>query len=142
VRARSLTGRVVLVFAVLPLAVLALTLVGCGDDDDDGADGGGNGAAETQDAEAKAGARSMQTAIEVYATDNGGQYSGATIDTLREIEPTLPDNLELLAQPSGYELTVTSDSDTEFTIARGPAGAVTQTCEPAGEGGCPDSGEW
>ena len=126
----------------LGLTVLALALGGCGGDDDDGGGGGGNGAAEAQDAEAKAAARSMQTALEVYATDNGGQYSGADIDALRKIEPTLPPNLELLTQPASYELTVTSDSDSEFTIARDDEGMVTQTCEPTGEGGCPDSGEW
>ena len=131
-----------LVLFALGLAVLALALAGCGDDDDGGDGGGGGGPAEAQDAEAKASARSMQTAMEVYATDNGGQYSGADIDALRQIEPTLPPNLELLALPASYELTVTSETDTEFTIARDEAGMVTQTCEPTGEGGCPDSGEW
>ena len=35
-------------------------------------------------------ARSMATAIESYATTNSGEYTGATMERLHEVEPTIP----------------------------------------------------
>jgi type IV pilus assembly protein PilA len=43
------------------------------------------------DASAKSQVRTAQTAIETYATDNNGDYTGATIPKLVAIEPTLGD---------------------------------------------------
>src|SRR5918999_98434 len=57
------------------------------------------------DAQAKADARTAQTAMETYATDNGGEYDGATATILRTIEPTL----------NGATFTVSSDPD-EYTV--------------------------
>ena len=39
--------------------------------------------------------RSAQIAMETYAVDHDGSYSGATVAKLKHIEPTLPDNLEV-----------------------------------------------
>ena len=47
---------------------------------------------KAKDADAKAAARTAQTAIETYATGNQGTYTGADIDGLREIEATLNDS--------------------------------------------------
>ena len=37
---------------------------------------------KAQDADTKSGVRTAQTAIETYATDNGGDYTGATVAIL------------------------------------------------------------
>ena len=51
---------------------------------------------KAKDADAKAAARTAQTAIETYATGNSGDYTGATAGTatadLDDIEPTLNDS--------------------------------------------------
>lgn len=133
-------SRHLLVIAALALSVLLLGLAGCGDDDDDG--GSSAGADPALDAEAKASVRTAQTALEVYATERAGDYSGATVEALRGIESTLPEDLEVSAEPATYELTLVSETGTEFTVARDEAGVVSYTCDAPGEGGCPDSGEW
>src|SRR6188508_886909 len=46
---------------------------------------------KARDADAKAGVRSAQTAMETYATDNNGSYAGATPALLQGIESTLND---------------------------------------------------
>ena len=106
------------------------------------------------DAQAKAAARTAQTAIETFATEHGGSYLNADDDALQDIEPTLKltgeDNGIAVANADadGYEVTSESATGNDFTIARA-GGAVTFSCENAageqGEGGCPDdegSGDW
>ena len=44
---------------------------------------------KAQDAEAKSTAKTAQTALETYATDNNGSYAAATRANLKTIEPTL-----------------------------------------------------
>ena len=44
---------------------------------------------KANDASAKEAVRTAQTAIETYATDNGGSYAGATVADLRAVEPTV-----------------------------------------------------
>ena len=100
---------------------------------------------KAKDADAKAGVRTAQTAIETYATDNDGSYVGATAVILEGIEETLTD--VDLADPTGlaartYTVAVTSTTGTEFTISRATSGATTYTCDDPGEGGCPTGGEW
>ena len=46
---------------------------------------------KAQDSDSKAMARAAQTAIETYATDNGGSYAGATPAVLNGIENTRRD---------------------------------------------------
>jgi hypothetical protein len=141
---RSRNGRILIaVGAILIVALLGVLLVALSDSGgDDGGSSGSSSQDAALDADAKAGARTAEVVLEVYATDNAGQYAGATIDAMRQIDPTLPDNLELLAQPATYELTVTSDTGTKFTVARAADGSITRSCDPTGEGGCPDSGTW
>lgn len=96
------------------------------------------------DAQAKAAARTAQTAIETYATDNGGDYTGATAEALEKIEPTLED--ADLADPTGlspdsYLVSVKSDTGTDFTIER-DGGTVKFDCSDPGVGGCPTGGDW
>lgn len=107
------------------------------------------------DAQAKAAARTAQTAIETFSTDHSGEYVGATDVKLVAIEETLGDAKDLIVGgamavgapagvpgPSNYAVGVESDTGTIFTIARN-AGAVTFGCSDPGEGGCPEgAGDW
>ena len=99
---------------------------------------------KAQDADTKSGVRTAQTAIETYATDNGGDYTGATVADLEDIEPTLADTD--LSEPSGlsettYTVTGTSSTGNTFSIERA-GGITTLECTTSGEGGCPSSGFW
>lgn len=95
------------------------------------------------DAQAKAAVRTAQTAMETYATDNGGTYVGASAEDLETIEPTLED-ANLLAPAklgeSAYEVIVKSATGTDFSIERN-GGTVTFSCNPEG-GGCPPGKDW
>lgn len=99
---------------------------------------------KAKDADAKSAARTAQTAMETYATDNGGSYVGATAAKLKAVEPTLNDaTLEeptnLLA--STYTVTVTSSGKAanKFSITRNADGTTSLTCTAAGTDGCPSA---
>ena len=108
---------------------------------------------KARDADAKEQVRTAQTAIETYATDNGGSYAGAnnTVgdpDSLQAIEEVLNDaNLQpVTATDDTYTVTVrsenTSGGNHDFSISRAANGTLSYTCTaPAGEAdGCPDNG--
>ena len=104
---------------------------------------------KAKDADAKAGVRTAQTAIESYATDNGGSYLGATAADLEAIESTLTD--VDLQDPTGladdaYTVTVIAeDTENEFSITRASGGDVSYTCvvgAPNKQAGCPTGGTW
>ena len=96
---------------------------------------------KAQDSDAKAEARTAQTAMETYATDHGGDYDGATQADLLVIEPTLADATGLTAAgtATGYTVTATSATDRTFSIVKNN-NTFSFTCTPDG-GGCP-SGDW
>ena len=98
---------------------------------------------KAQDADAKAVARTAQTAMETYATDNNGQYTGATDAALEGIEDTLSaSNWTIVGAPGAdsYTVRATSASGNTFDIARAAGGAFSFACATAGEGGCPAGG--
>jgi type IV pilus assembly protein PilA len=104
---------------------------------------------KAKDADAKSAARTAQTAIETYATDNGGTYVGATAVALETIEPSL--NNANLADPTNltatdYTVTVTSTTGNTFSINRGVGalaeGETSLTCTTGGQDGCPTGGNW
>jgi len=105
---------------------------------------------KARDADAKADARTAQTAVETYATDNNGTYTGVDAGDLDNIESSLSDAVadnELTAAPTdggaGYTLTMNSDAGSTFTIARdGTTGQVSFSCTTQGEKGCPTGGNW
>ncbi|MGA8219863.1 MAG: type II secretion system protein [Solirubrobacterales bacterium] len=101
---------------------------------------------KAQDADTKAMAHTAQTAIETYATDNGGKYTGATPALLKGIEQTIdqPNVTVVSATDNGYEVQVKNPTTTHtFNIKRdGATGAFSYTCLPVGNGGCPTSGNW
>lgn len=96
------------------------------------------------DSEAKTGARRAQTAMEAYATDAGGRYTGADVAALRDVEPSLADYYVTTVRGSGstYEVGVTSASGTEFVISRDSGGAISSTCDQPELGGCARGGAW
>lgn len=103
--------------------------------------------AKAQDAGGKVLARTAETAIESYATNNNGAYSGATVSTLHSIEPTLvtsSTSQSYLASVSvtanGYAVIVSQPvTGNAFTITKS-ANTVTRTCSGSG-GGCA-GGSW
>lgn len=102
---------------------------------------------KAKDADAKAGVRTAQTAIETYATDNDGSYAAATEAKLELIEPTLKDagdggTIGVTPTTKGYAVEVTSETGNKFKITRADAGTTTYTCITTGSGGCPTTGVW
>ena len=113
---------------------------------------------KANDAQSKSMVRAAQTAIETWATDNNGVYTGATPAILKGIEETIlvggegdasDPNLTTVTVPAGgAEYTVTTDSpasNNTFSISRNAAGVVTYTCGPAtenGNAGCPADETW
>jgi type IV pilus assembly protein PilA len=106
---------------------------------------------KAQDADAKAMARTAQTAMETYATDNGGSYVGADTGDLQGIESTIVlsgDNaVTIVGTPdaNNYRVRSTSATGRTFDVQRTTTGTPPVTtysfpCTPTG-GGCP-SGGW
>jgi len=102
------------------------------------------------DSDAKSAARTAQTAMESFATDNNGVVDGSLAGTeaadpeaLVDIEPSLG-GAELDVEPEGprtYSVTVTSDTGNTFTILS-DEGINYSSCTEEGEGGCPNGGAW
>lgn len=103
---------------------------------------------KAKDSDAKTTARTAQTALETYATDNDGSYAGATVALLVAIEETLseavvgPPTLAVTPTADSYNITVTSETGNEFRIDRANTGGVTLSCDTANEGGCPNGNRW
>ncbi len=102
---------------------------------------------KARDADAKTGARTAETAMETYATENGGSYGTdpAAVETrLIAIEPTLQASRLTVAYPTGaaYSVSYTSTSGNSFTITRNTDGTKTASCTTEGQDGCPTGGNW
>ena len=107
---------------------------------------------KARDADAKSAARTAQTAIETYATDNGSDgYLNAGPDDLVAIEETLSEWGTDLTVPTAtedeYEVSVQSSTgENTFMIERADTGAVTLSCTTptAGEANddCRADGTW
>ncbi len=106
---------------------------------------------KAKDSSAKEAARTAETAMETYATDNSGKYNSGTVTKgdLVNIEQTLTAaNLTSpIAQGGGsgdnadnsYKVTVTSSTGNTFSIARHSNGTTVLSCAPASTDGCPAS---
>jgi type IV pilus assembly protein PilA len=121
---------------------------------------------KARDADAKSSVRTAQTAVETYATDNGGSYTGVAADadgnapydagSLEAIENTLgdaPGALTVTGSGNTYEVQVVSTTGNAFRIARSAGGTTTLSCGNGGEAvgtaltgagtdGCPSGGNW
>ncbi|MGH2951069.1 MAG: type II secretion system protein [Solirubrobacterales bacterium] len=94
------------------------------------------------DARAKSAVRTAETAILSYATDNDGEFDGATVAGLEQIEPVLTGaDLTVAASADEYTLEVAASTGNAFTIHRVAADREL-TCVNAGHAGCPDGGDW
>jgi type IV pilus assembly protein PilA len=99
---------------------------------------------KAQDSDAKAEARAAQTAIETWATDHNGNYTGATVAGLELIEEALPPAPDLVVTvPTADAYTVSAASDSgggarRFSISRTASGDFSFSCTPQG-GGCPST---
>jgi type IV pilus assembly protein PilA len=103
------------------------------------------------DASAKSQVRTAQTAMETFATDNNGAYTGATRANLITIEPTLADTgsstLNAIGAAGATNYTISStaaNTGDTFTISNA-SGVVTRTCVAGSGGGQPggcSNGTW
>jgi type IV pilus assembly protein PilA len=107
-----------------------------------------NQRSKAQDTEAKSAARTAQTAMETFYTDEQ-TYVGADEAAVRKIEPALNEGvaqagLAITGQAvDAYTVTVTqAKTGSKFVIAKASNGSVTRTCTTAGDKGCPSSGKW
>ena len=109
---------------------------------------------KARDADAKSLVRTAETAMETYATDNGGSYAAATPALLIGVESTLNnadggdgsangDALTVTSTATTYAVTVASpNTPNTFSINRAANGTTTLTCDVDGSDGCPTSGSW
>lgn len=97
---------------------------------------------KAQDSDAKAMAKTAQTAIETWGVDHNGVYTPApTVANLQAIEGVLPNNLGIAnVTANGYSVTATSDTGRTFSVRR-TGGTFTYPCSAAG-GGCPSGLDW
>jgi type IV pilus assembly protein PilA len=108
------------------------------------------------DASAKSNAKTVQTALETFYTDNNtyncGADAAACVTALKGIEPTVPSvgaasgNIDALTgDATTYSVTVIGGDGRKFTLGRLASGDVTRTCTvPNGvnTGGCQPGGKW
>jgi type IV pilus assembly protein PilA len=108
-----------------------------------------NQRSKAQDTEAKSAARTAQTALETYYTDEQ-TYATADVGKLRGIEPALNAgvaagaNLTLTGNTvDTYTIEVTQPKTTsKFRIIKAADGSVTRECDSDGQKGCPSNGLW
>jgi type IV pilus assembly protein PilA len=105
-----------------------------------------NQRSKAQDTEAKTAARTAQTALETFYTDN--QDYDVDLAGLQAIEPALNEGvaaagLTVDAAGQAWEVEVTqAKTGSVFTITKTDTGDVSRTCTADGEKGCPEGGEW
>lgn len=131
---------VIALVSVVALCIAAVLIVGSLGGDDEGSDTDVVPAGEVEDIQS--GLRSAQTAIETWAVDHDGSYSGATPADLAAIEPSISEiALTVSGQDTGYSLSAPA-GDVTFTITRDMSGVVVLSCTPPGGDGCDDTGTW
>jgi type IV pilus assembly protein PilA len=107
-----------------------------------------NQRSKAQDTEAKSAARTAQTALETYYTDEQKYTSDLVV--LRKIEPALAAGVAgtglavtLSDVDQGYTVTVTqAKTGSVFRIIKALDGTVTRQCDTDGDKGCPSNGLW
>lgn len=99
---------------------------------------------KADDAKAQSDARVAVVAVETWAIDNDGNYTGVDANAIRAIEPTLQSANISLVGVSADEFTVRSISTgaRQFEIAREADGNLVRSCAPQGAGACRDDGTW
>jgi type IV pilus assembly protein PilA len=101
-----------------------------------------NQKSKAYDASAKELARTAQTTVETYATDNGGSYAGLSpsatgLTILATYEPTIQTAAgnnnawlsNVTATANTYSVTATANNTNDtYTISRAANGTITRTC--------------
>jgi type IV pilus assembly protein PilA len=100
---------------------------------------------KAQDTEAKSEARTMQTAMETYYTDEQN-YTNADLAALTAIEPAIGSGKATPTVPThlvdNYAVRSTSKTGNVFTITKSNTGTVERGCTATSKFGCPSSGSW
>ncbi len=106
-----------------------------------------NQKSKATDSQAKAVARSLQTAMETCSTDNKGSYAPCDLTALRVVDPTIP--ADATAAPGFFGLPYLVGYATRvghpFYLYRDANGSIVRFCSyPAGEdkGGCQAGDKW
>lgn len=98
------------------------------------------------DAKAKEYVHSAQVAMETYATDHNGSYTGATEAELEAIEPSLKNAAFKAVTPNeagdGYTITIEGSKATQTFSIVNVKGSLEFTCTTEKVGGCPAGGKW
>ena len=103
---------------------------------------------KARDAEAKVQVRAAHIAMETYASDRNGSYSGASPSALQLIEPSLRDvpagdlTVQVMGSSGKYRVAVEASTGNEFTIRRENDDSISYACTDPGTGGCPSTGFW
>jgi prepilin-type N-terminal cleavage/methylation domain-containing protein len=111
---------------------------------------------KARDSGAKEMAHTAQVAMETYATDNNGDYTGVTPTALNTIDSSIKTAPAAAGDPAqpylsaadatasglGWSLEVTSPTGNTFTIDRADDGTLSFTCATANTAGCPSGGKW
>jgi type IV pilus assembly protein PilA len=97
---------------------------------------------KAQDADAKTTARTAQTAMETYYTNEQTYNTDAA--GLKNVEQTLdPSKLTAASGTANtFTVTATSAAGGTFTIARAANGTVTRSCNKPGDGACKSDSTW
>jgi type IV pilus assembly protein PilA len=107
------------------------------------------------DSKAKEYAHTAQVAVETYATEKGGSYTGVNLEALHKIEPTISETAGEEAvttgttKPAKEGLIVSSSASNKYLIKsvsstgnvfkiENNAGTITFMCTAPGKGGCPE----
>ena len=105
-----------------------------------------NQRSKAQDPEAKTAARTAQTAMETYYTDN--QNYQCNTACVKLIEPALNEGVAaagLAITPGDQEYTVTvtqAKTTSVFRVIKAVDGSVVRECDNDGQKGCPGNGRW
>jgi type IV pilus assembly protein PilA len=105
---------------------------------------------KASDAKAKEYAHSAEVAMETYSTDHNGEYTGATVLGLEEIEPTLSSaTLTVLGPakagvPTAKQYTIASEAPSSGNVfyVENNEGTLKFECTTEKKGGCPAGGNW
>lgn len=112
-----------------------------------------NQTSKAYDASAKDLAHTAQVAVETYATDHSGNYTGVTAALLPNYDATIQTSSN--GGANAYVVSVTNATNTTYTVTTSPAngaetysisrvnGQITRTCTPSSgtHGGC-TNGVW
>jgi type IV pilus assembly protein PilA len=102
---------------------------------------------KANDAAAKTQVGTLQTTMETYAAENNGTFAGATLEKLKEIEPTLKDKSTaeaqaVVAEAEGFTVKSIAKGSNDTYELINKKGEISRNCTPFGKGGCSAAGSW